>query len=75
MNDELLAELTALAHKASPEARAWIGRHIHEDNVRKRRGKGRVRGIKVRLKGGSPAILDERLVRENGVEIFDLNDE
>lgn len=70
MTDELLAELTRLAHGASPDARAWIGKHIHMDNVATRRSKGRVRGIKVRLAhGGSPAILDERLVRENGMEI------
>jgi hypothetical protein len=72
--DTLLAELTALAQRASPAARAWLGKHIADDTQRTKRSKRACqRGIHVKLLNGAHAFLGEQYVRENAVEIEDVS--
>jgi hypothetical protein len=74
VNNQLFVKLTSLAvQSGDAEIRAWIGRHIAMDIREKRRAKGRVRGLAVRLPNGSPAVLSEAYVKANAVEAFDPN--
>lgn len=72
MEQQLLTELTRIAHSVSPEAREWIGRHIHEDQSTRRRARGAARrGIAVRFPKGGSGVLSEVYVRENGIQVAD----
>jgi len=72
MNDKLLAELTRIAHHASPEAKAWIGRHVSADIRDRARTRGEHRrGVKVRFPRGGSGVLAEQYVRERGVPLVD----
>jgi hypothetical protein len=69
MDPDLLEELTEFAAAGTAKTREWIGRHLAEDLSAEKRRKGRVRGVKVRLANGSPAVLSEVYLREHGAEV------
>ena len=54
ITNELIQQLTELAHTQSPEIRAWIGMHVANDILKRKEARGRkmgkVRAVAVRLK-------------------------
>ena len=53
ITNELIQQLTELAHTQTPEIRAWIGMHVANDILKRKEARGRkmgkVRHVEVRL--------------------------